>query len=82
MGYQANNGASNNTNGVAIGWAAGMQSNGLNNVGVGTNAGRQVIGNNNTSLGNGAGNIANTKIYTSEVYYAWYWCQSCRQQCY
>ena len=66
MGYQANNGASNNTYGVAIGWASGMQSNGLNNVGVGTNAGRQVIGNNNTSLGNGAGNIANTKIYTSE----------------
>ena len=66
LGYQANNGASNNNNGVAIGWAAGMQSNGLNNVGVGTNAGRQVIGNNNTSLGNGAGNIANTKIYTSE----------------
>ena len=66
LGYQANNGASNNTYGVAIGWASGMQSNGLNNVGVGTNAGRQVIGNNNTSLGNGAGNIANTKIYTSE----------------
>ena len=62
LGYQANNSATNNANGVSIGWAAGMQSNGSSNVGIGTGAGRQISGNNNVSIGNGAGN----NVYTSE----------------
>ena len=66
LGYQANNGASNNANSVSIGWAAGMQSNGASNVGVGSGAGRQIVGNNNVSIGNGAGNIANNNMYTSD----------------
>ena len=66
LGYQANNGASNNANGVSIGWAAGMQSNGANNVGVGSGAGRQIVGNNNVSIGAGAGNLASANLYTSD----------------
>ena len=66
LGYQANNGATNNANGVSIGWAAGMQSNGSSNVGIGSGAGRQISGNNNVSIGNGAGNIASSNLYTSD----------------
>ena len=66
LGYQANNGASNNANSVSIGWAAGMQSNGANNVGVGSGAGRQIVGNNNVSIGAGAGNLASANLYTSD----------------
>ena len=66
LGYQANNSATNNANGVSIGWAAGMQSNGSSNVGIGTGAGRQISGNNNVSIGNGAGNIATNSMYTSD----------------
>ena len=66
LGYQANNSATNNANGVSIGWAAGMQSNGASNVGIGTGAGRQIVGNNNVSIGNGAGNIATNSMYTSD----------------
>ena len=66
LGYQANNSATNNANGVSIGWAAGMQSNGSSNVGIGTGAGRQISGNNNVSIGNGAGSITGNNVYTSE----------------
>ena len=66
LGYQANNSATNNANGISIGWAAGMQSNGSSNVGIGTGAGRQISGNNNVSIGNGAGSIPGNNVYTSE----------------
>ena len=66
LGYQANNSATNNANGISIGWAAGMQSNGSSNVGIGSGAGRQISGNNNVSIGNGAGSITGNNVYTSE----------------
>ncbi|MDU3820576.1 MAG: ESPR-type extended signal peptide-containing protein, partial [Veillonella sp.] len=66
LGYQANNGSTNSTNSVSIGWAAGGASNGTSNIGIGTAAGRQITGNNNISLGNNAGTVNNNNVYTSE----------------
>ena len=66
LGYQANNGSTNSTNSVSIGWAAGGASNGASNVAIGTAAGRQITGSNNISLGNTAGTVNNNNVYTSE----------------
>ena len=66
LGHYANNGSTNSTNSISIGWVAGGSSNGASNVAIGTNAGRQVTGNNNISLGNTAGTVNNANVYTSE----------------
>ena len=66
LGHYANNGSTNSTNSISIGWVAGGSSNGASNVAIGTNAGRQVIGNNNISLGNTAGTVNNTNVYTTD----------------
>ena len=66
LGHYANNGSTNSTNSISIGWVAGGSSNGASNVAIGTNAGKQVTGNNNISLGNTAGTVNNANVYTSE----------------
>ena len=66
LGHYANNGSTNSTNSISIGWVAGGSSNGASNVAIGTNAGRQVTGNNNISLGNTAGTVNNTNVYTTD----------------
>ncbi|WP_274204706.1 ESPR-type extended signal peptide-containing protein [Veillonella rogosae] len=66
LGHYANNGSTNSTNSVSIGFVAGGGSNGAGNVAIGSNAGKQVTGNNNISLGNTAGTVLNNNVYTSE----------------